>query len=144
MLAPMGVLAIDPGVMKSGFAFVDPLRIVFSALDPVRTEGDDDALVEHVAGLVAERDVAVLLIGVPLDAEGGDTERSRAVRTLAARLAERLPALRVCTHDERLTTKEAESRLRDLGYRGREIRARKDSWAALVLLEDWVQAGEPG
>ncbi len=139
----MGVLAIDPGARKSGFAFTDALRISASALDPVRTDGDDQALLAHVEALVGERDVSVLLVGLPLDPEGRDTERSRAVRRLVAALTERFPTLEVCTHDEHLTTKEAESRLREQGYSGREIQRRKDSWAALVLLEDWLASGEP-
>ena len=39
---------------------------------------------------------------------------------------------------------EAEARLRTLGHDGFSSRDRKDSWAALVMLEDWISAGEPG
>jgi putative Holliday junction resolvase len=139
----MGVLAIDPGTKKSGFATCDRLRIALSALDPFRSNGDDELLVDHVADLVDERDVSVLLVGLPLAPDGSDTERSRAVRGLVDRLRERFPHLDVLTHDETLTTKEAESRLRELGHTGRALKERRDSWAALVLLEDWVHSGEP-
>jgi len=137
------VLAIDPGSKKSGFAFADRLRIAVHPLEPVRTNGDDAALLAHIAALVEERDVSTLLVGVPLDPEGGETRRSGEVRVLVARLRERFPHLDVRTYDEHLTTKEAESRLREAGYSGPEIQARKDSWAAMVLLEDWLESGEP-
>lgn len=139
----MGILAIDPGRMKSGFAFADRLRIVMRALDPVRTEGDDEKLVQHIAGLVAERDVSTLLVGLPLLASGDESAQSRLVRALIERLRERFPGLDVHAYDEHLTTKEAESRLHELGRSRNEIRRQKDSWAALVLLEDWIRSGEP-
>ena len=65
------------------------------------------------------------------------------MRAFIRRLAARFPELEVCAYDERLTTKEAENRLRALGYHGREIAVRKDSWSAKVLLEDWILSGEP-
>ena len=45
--------------------------------------------------------------------------------------------------DERLTTKEAESRLVEAGHTGARRKAAKDAWSAAVLLEDWVRSGEP-
>ena len=143
MLRRMGVLAIDPGVNKSGFAFADRLRIVVRALDPVRSDGDDERLLDHIRSLVDERDVATLLVGLPLTMDGKERDQAKQVRGLIDQLRARFPALDVHAYDERLTTKEAESRLRELGYTGREIRSRKDSWAALVLLEDWLRSGEP-
>jgi putative Holliday junction resolvase len=139
----VGVLAIDPGTKKFGFAYADRLRIVKRALDPLRTEGDEALLFKHVATLIDERDVATILVGMPLHLSGEASEQGVLVQALVERIRARFPEQRVSTYDERLTTKEAESRLRDLGYSGREIRTRKDSWAALVLLEDWVLSGEP-
>ena len=45
--------------------------------------------------------------------------------------------------DRNLTTKEAESRLIEAGHTGEDRKSRKDSWSALILLEDWMRAGEP-
>ena len=76
---------------------------------------------------------------------GGEAgERAEAVQAFVRRLRERFPELEVRWYDERLTTKEAESRLREQGVGRRKIAAQKDSWSALVLLEDWVLSGEPG
>ena len=69
--------------------------------------------------------------------------RATTTRAFLARVAERFPQLSLHTHDEHGTTKEAEARLRDAGYTGREAKARRDSWSALVILEDWLSAGEP-
>jgi putative Holliday junction resolvase len=137
------VIAIDHGEKKSGFAVADPLRIAVHALDQVALAGDGEELLDHVAGLLAERDVDTLLIGMPLHMDGSEGGRAAEVRAFAARLRERFPGVRVVFHDERLTTKEAEDLLRREGFTGREARERKDSWSALVLLRDWIESGEP-
>jgi putative Holliday junction resolvase len=142
-LRTKGVLAIDHGERKSGFAVADPLRIAVHPLPGLRVDGQGKGLLEHVASLLAERDVGTVLIGLPLHRDGSAGARAAEVRAFARRLAERFPRLAVRLWDEHLSTKEAEDRLRAAGYRGREIRERKDSWSALVLLLDWLEAGEP-
>jgi len=139
----VGVLAIDPGEKKSGFASADALRISRQPLGMLRHDGDEERLFDHVASLLAERVVSTLVVGLPLGPDGERGERARAVEAFVERLRARFPEQTVCTHDERLTTKEAEGRLREAGRRGREIAREKDGWAALVLLEDWIASGEP-
>ena len=138
-----GVLAIDYGEKKSGFAVTDALRIAFEPLEPVRSDGKDELVLEHVARLLAERSIATVVVGLPLHMDGREGERAQRVRAFVAQLAARFPELTVRTWDERLTSKEAESKLREAGHRGKAIRAQRDSWSALVLLEDWVRSGEP-
>ncbi len=138
-----GVLAIDLGAKKSGFAVADPERIVTQPLDVVRAAEDSAEIVDAVAGLLAERDVSTLLVGLPVHLDGSDGARAAAARAFAARLVERFPGVEVVTYDERLTTKEAEALLRDAGFTGREAKERRDSWSALVLLRDWIESGEP-
>ena len=138
-----GVLAIDHGTRKTGFAVADALRITLHPLETRRLPGDGDELLEHVRHLVDERDVSVLLVGLPRTEAGGETGQSSLVRRFGARLEESFPGLEVVLYDERLTTKEAESRLREAGLTGRKAAGRRDSWSALVLLEDWIRSGEP-
>jgi putative Holliday junction resolvase len=138
------VLAIDHGSKRTGFAIADPTRIVVQPLDVAHVDGDSDELLDVVGGLLAERDVAVLLVGMPLGPRSGQgSERARATTRLCERLAERFPDVAVVVRDEHLTTKEAEARLKDAGFHGKDRRARRDSWSAWVLLADWIEAGEP-
>jgi putative Holliday junction resolvase len=143
MARKAGVLAIDHGTKRSGFAVVDGLRIAAHALDGWRGPGGEAEFMAHVAGLLAERDVSVLLVGLPLDMDGGEGPRAADVRAFGRRLAARFPDQEVVFHDERLTTKAAEELLREIGSSPDERRRRKDSFAALVLLRDWIASGEP-
>ena len=138
-----GILAIDLGEKKSGFAYADPTRTVVRPLDGLRAGEASDGLVSHLRRLVEERDVATILLGVPWRAGGEASERTRRSQAFAEHLRGLFPRIEVCVHDEKLTTKEAEALLHEAGYRGREARARRDSWSALVLLRDWIAAGEP-
>jgi len=137
------VLAIDVGTKKTGFAVADALRIIAQPLDGVRAGEDDPELLEHIAELLDERDVATFLVGLPRNMDGTEGGRAEAVRAFAARLALRFPRVAIVTWDERLTTKAAEELLREAGYGGRAAKERKDSWSALVLLRDWMESGEP-
>ena len=134
-------LGVDHGTRRTGFAAVDASRILVSPLEAVRG-GDAEAL-EAIAALCEERDVGVLVVGYPLHMDGGAGPRVAEVDAFISRAAERFPHLQVVRQDERLTTREAEERLRDAGYHGAQRKARKDSWSAMILLEDWIRAGEP-
>ena len=133
-----GVLAIDYGTRKCGFASTDALRLAREPGQVLRHEGREELVLEHVARLLAERDVTTVVVGLPLDPQGRSGPAAERAQAFVARLRERFPALAVEVLDERLTTKEAEARLRALGRSGREIRAERDAWSALVLLEDWL------
>lgn len=133
-----GVLAIDYGTRKCGFASTDALRLAREPGQVLRHGGREELVLEHVAQLLAERDIATVVVGLPLDAAGRSGPAAERVQAFVARLRARFPALAIEVQDERLTTKEAEARLRALGRSGREIRAERDAWSALVLLEDWL------
>ncbi|MCZ6596931.1 MAG: Holliday junction resolvase RuvX [Planctomycetota bacterium] len=139
-----GVLAIDVGTKRTGFAVADPQRIVTQALGVCPFGEDSRELLDHIAGLLEERDVGTLLVGLPLDMDGREGARAQATRRFVGRLAERFPGLDVVPYDERLTTKAAEELLREVGHSGRAGRKLRDSYSALVLLRDWVVSGEPG
>lgn len=139
-----GVLAIDHGTKRTGFAVVDPLRIAAHALDTWRGPGGETELFAFVQRLLDERDVRIFLVGMPLNMDGSEGPRAADVRGFVTRLAARFPRVKVVTWDERLTTKAAEELLRESGHHGKDARAKRDSWSALVLLRDWMESGEPG
>jgi putative Holliday junction resolvase len=143
-MPPLAALAIDLGERRTGLAVADALRVTCTPLRPWEGGPDGPGLLEHLECLLAERDVGTLVLGLPLDMDGGEGARAREVRVFAERLARRFPALRVVLQDERLTTKAAEDRLRDQGLRRwQDRKLLRDSVSAALLLEDWIAAGEP-
>lgn len=136
-----GAIGLDHGTKRTGFATADPLRFVVAPGDTV--EGGNDGALGEIERLMDERDVTHLVVGYPLNMDGTKGGRSGEVDAFIERVHDRFPALSVVRQDERLTTREAESRLAEEGFRGPARKARKDSWSAMILLEDWIREGEP-
>jgi putative Holliday junction resolvase len=81
------------------------------------------------------------VVGLPLNMDGTEGEAARLARGFAQKLAAAL-AIPVELFDERLSTFEAETRLRDRGFSAKDRRARVDAEAAAVILQGWLDQGE--
>ncbi len=136
-----GALGVDHGSKRTGFAATDPMRLVVTPLDA--PDGGDPAAMKELAKLLEERDISHLVVGYPWNMDGTKGGRAAEVDVFIALVEERYPELAIVRQDERLSTKEAEERLREAGYHGKDRKARRDPWSAMVLLEDWIRAGEP-
>lgn len=139
-----GVLAVDHGTKRTGFAVADPLRITAAPLEVWEGRGDAPELIDRVAELCAERDVGVFVVGMPFNMDGTEGGRAADVRAFCTKLAERFPTAKVIPWDERLTTKEAEALLREAGIAPKDRKSERDAWSALVILRDWLESGAPG
>ena len=131
-------LALDIGEARIGVAVCDPDGIVCTPLHAItRTDvGEDIAKVVAIARREgAERIVA----GLPLTMAGRRGTQAQAVLRFCSELRNR-SSLPVDTWDERLTTVEAEARLREAGVQPSRDRARLDSAAAALTLEAYLAA----
>jgi putative Holliday junction resolvase len=125
------VLALDYGSARCGCAVSDPSGSIVTPIEAVERPASRRGLAA-LAGLVAEREVELVLVGLPLSLAGGDTAQTREAREFAARLGRRLgEAVAVELYDERFTTQIAQ-RTPGAGS--------EDSRAAALLLEDWLTA----
>ena len=143
MSAPAAVLAVDHGTKKTGFASTDASRTAEWPLECWHGPGDGAELIEHIAALVEERSAGTVLVGLPLNMDATEGRRAKEVRVFIERVNKHLEGVAVIPWDERLTTKSAEDLLHEAGFHGDELKARRDSWSALVLLRDWLETGEP-
>jgi putative holliday junction resolvase len=102
----MRVLALDYGSARCGVALSDPTGTVATPLTAVARPASRRGLAE-LARLVSERDVDLVVIGLPLTLRGEEGAQADKARAFAARLAARIdPAVEL--YDERLTTRQAE------------------------------------
>jgi putative Holliday junction resolvase len=81
------------------------------------------------------------VIGLPHNMDGTVSEMEREVRTFAAALAQAC-GVPVYGSDERLSTEAAVSILRAQEVFGRKQKERRDSAAAALLLQDFLDAGK--
>ena len=102
--------------------------------------GEKSLIETQVQRVVADRQVTVFVVGQPLNMDGSVGPRAKDVGEFCARLSARFPGPELALVDERLSTKEAESRLVEAGHTGQDRKDRRDSWSAMILLEDWLRA----
>jgi len=141
------VLGIDLGARRVGLAISDPSRTLARPLATIRVSSPQDAVdqvMREVARLCGEEEgLATIVVGIPRRLDGTATEQTRAAEAFLEALAARTP-LPIAREDERLTSREAESRL---AVRERDWRVRKaklDAAAAAVILQDYLDREKSG
>ena len=96
-----GVLAIDHGTKRTGFAVTDALRISSFALDTFHGDGAGEGLLKHVEKLCDERTIGTFLVGFPYQMDGTEGGRAADVKLFTARLGARFPRVAIVLYDER-------------------------------------------
>ena len=137
---PETVLAFDFGLRRIGVAVGQDVTGSASPLGIVRNDesGVDQ---DRIAALIAEWQPARLIVGIPLNADGSDTDMAAAVMAFVESLDRY--GLPVDTVDERFTSIEAENRLKKAraeGTRGRLTKEDIDSAAAALIAERYLAA----
>ena len=132
------VLAFDFGEKRIGVAVGDTGVRIAHPLTTIHAE-DNATRFAEIARLIDEWRPGRLVVGLPTHADGAEHEVSRLARRFAQRLEGRfgVPAVLV---DERLTSKAAETRLRESGAKPGAARDVLDAAAAREILEAWFEA----
>jgi putative Holliday junction resolvase len=128
------IMALDIGGRRIGVALTS---VVARLPRPLTTLVADDTFPDTLAGLIAEQRVGHLVIGLPRNLSGDDTEQTRTIRTIARTLQAKLPQLSMSFQDEALTSRQAEQELQASGrpYEKADI----DALAATYILEDYLR-----
>ncbi|MDR3159960.1 MAG: Holliday junction resolvase RuvX [Zoogloeaceae bacterium] len=129
------VLAFDFGEKRTGVAVGETALLCAHPLTVIQTKNDDERL-RAIARLIEEWQPELLLVGHPLHADGTAHAMTARARAFAAGLRQRF-ALPVQEADERLTSREAETRLRETGKNARNMKPRVDAVAAQLILQTW-------
>ena len=136
----MRVLAIDVGERRVGFAISDPTRTLARPLATLTVVPGQaiDTVAHKIAQLASEDDgVAEIVVGMPVHLDGSPSEQTTRVAAFVDGLRTRTP-IPIRMADERLTSREAESRL---AVKERDWRKRKkmlDAAAAAIFLQEYL------
>jgi putative Holliday junction resolvase len=134
------VLALDLGQKTIGVAISDSLSITIKRLDPIRRTNWKD-LLKNISALIEGFDAQTLVIGLPLSLDGTRGPAAETAQQLSRNFARSLK-IPVYLQDERLTSKEARTSLRDDGYSKAEVDALVDSESAAIILRDFLNSRE--
>ncbi|MGD2129450.1 MAG: Holliday junction resolvase RuvX [Lysobacterales bacterium] len=134
------ILGFDFGVRRIGVAVGQRTTRTASSLETVSNGRDPDW--DALDRLVRDWRPRQLLVGLPVNAEGEETDMSRAARRFGESLRERY-GLDVSYADERLSSRAAEGRFAELRASGtlrRKHARRLDAMAAQIILESWLES----
>ncbi len=135
-------LGIDLGERRIGVAVCDAGGRVATPLTVIERSGGHARDHRRIAELAAEYEAEVVVVGLPRSLDGSIGPAARGAQQEAQRL-EAVVGVPVLTHDERLTTVEAEKSLAEAGLSGKARRRRVDMVAATVILQGWLDASGP-
>jgi putative holliday junction resolvase len=134
----MTVVALDLGRRRIGLAVSDDSEAHVFPLGAIERRGGR-ADFHEIARCLRDYRVGRIVVGLPLNMDGTEGAPARAARAFAERLGQELN-LPVEMFDERLTSFEAEDRLKESGVGRKAKKAAIDAVAAAVILEGWLAA----
>ena len=125
-------LALDVGRARIGLALANDIARIAS---PLPALSNDENILATLESLVNENGIETLVVGLPRNLSGEDTEQTQYVRDFIALIEERLDTT-VVTQDEAVTSVKAEAELKQRGkpYEKGDI----DSLSAVYILEDFI------
>jgi putative holliday junction resolvase len=139
----MRVLGVDYGERRIGLALSDPTGTLATPLKTLTYRLGKRPPLREIERIAREAGVERLVMGLPLDLAGAETERCAVVRRIGGTLSERL-GIPAEYQDERMTSVRAEALVRSSGLRKsqRERKDRIDAAAAALILQSWLDQGK--
>jgi len=134
----MRVLAIDHGTKRMGIAISDPSGIIAQPLEFIPAE-PFPAFLERLKELIVEKEVEMLLVGMPRNMDGSYGPAAAKVQEFVAVLKETI-AIPVKTWDERLTSAQANRMLVQADVRRKDRKEKVDKAAAAILLQSFLDS----
>lgn len=136
------LLAIDVGTKRIGVAGTDALGMMVQPIEVITRRTTDQDLA-RICELVRERDVATIVVGLPLRGEGEVGIQAQKVRAFIAQLQAALTrnglSTPIAEWDESMTTHDAEEKLREAGIRRVRRVQMIDAMAAVMILESYLR-----
>jgi putative holliday junction resolvase len=133
----MRVLAIDYGERRTGLAVSDELGMTAQGLDTLVVR-DDNELLDKIDSAVKRIGAETIVLGLPLNMDGTESEKSRKVREFGDKITART-GLPVIYRDERMTSVQAQRVMQELSMKTKGNKEQIDRIAATLLLEEYLK-----
>ena len=138
------VLGVDVGTRRIGLAWGDTEVKLASPLEAIFNDGE---ALDKITQLAARMNISTIVVGLPRNNNGEETEQSKFSRQFADDLGDTLAIksldnINIVMQDESLTSIEAEDMLRSDKRKKKKKMLRDgtlDSQAAVVILTDYLE-----
>ena len=133
------ILAIDYGKKRTGIAVTDPLQMIANGLTTVETSH----LYEFLQDYLQREQVECIVMGLPKQTNGEDSENMKRITPFFNRLRKLYPDIRMEYFDERFTSVLAHRAILESGVKKKTRRENKglvDQISATIILEDYMES----
>jgi putative holliday junction resolvase len=131
------ILGIDYGSAKIGLALSDPLKMISKPFQVIRNKGEET--IKEIEEIVKQKNVEKIVLGLPLDKDGSDSAKTEEVRNFAHYLSLKF-TIPIILWDERYTTCDANSFLKEIGIDYKKSKEVVDKIAASIILKDYLES----
>lgn len=130
------IIAIDYGTKRTGIAVTDPLQIIATALDTVRSH----QLIDFLKRYAATEAVESFVVGMPRKLDNTDTNNTPHVKGFIKQLKKAFPETPVYEHDERFTSSMALQTMISMGTKksDRQDKSNIDKMSATIILQSYL------
>ena len=128
-------MGIDHGAVRVGIAISDPMQIIAR---PYKVVINNDDLLDKITNIIKKENIGKIILGLPLNLDGKDTQKTKEVRDFAEKLKKDI-FIPVVLWDERYTTVEANEALQEMGYNIHESKDVIDKVAASLILRNYLE-----
>lgn len=136
------VMALDVGDVRIGVAISDIMGIIANPLETYWRKNDDSDYA-YFAKLCADKEVATIVVGLPLSLSGADNPQTEKTRAFVENL-QKTVNVPIKFLDERLTTVSAERVLIEGGVRRENRKKVIDKVAATIILQNYLDYNKIG
>ena len=131
------VMALDVGTKRIGIALSDYLLMLANGHSYIAREPEDKAI-EAIYKIAKENNVQKIVVGIPLNMDGTKGFQAENCEEFASKIK----GFEVIFEDERLTSEEAESRLRSRKIDFRKNKGLVDIESACIILEQYLSRNQ--
>ena len=131
-------LAIDYGSKRIGIAVTDPLKMFVNPLLTIENK-NDEYVFHELLKIFKEQDIGRIVVGLPLNSQNEDTEKTKEVRAFYDKL-EKMTDLPIVFFNESYSTCDANDFLKSKKLGWKESKKIVDQIAAAVILTGYVRS----
>ncbi len=132
----MNYLAVDLGDKRTGLAVGDDIVRIVQPITVLETPIGQQ-LINEIQSAIKEHGIDCIVMGLPLNMDGSESQRSELTKTFAERLQDQVN-VPINFQDERLTSAAAEEHLNQSGKTHKQKKKLRDALAAAEILKDFL------
>lgn len=135
-------MGVDFGGKRIGIAFSDLSGTIATAYE-VYVSQNEEKDIDYLTSLAKKREVSKVVFGLPLNADGTESDQTRWTRDFVTKFSEK-SEIETDFEDERFSSLEAEELLKEAKMNWKQRKLILDKVAAEIILQNYLNKNKKG